>query len=224
MHKYIYSYEQSNIQNKLKQIKSDLTNYEISRIIISMPFHISKSKILNNLKSDLNQKPFFINRKCEFPIKINYTDNLGSDRLCSSVGAYTKYSKRKNLLIVDFGTATTYNFISNGIYSGGIISAGIGTSLKSLSANTKLSGSGLKFPKEIFNVDTSGNINSGILYSALFAYEGIVKFLKKRYKSLYIIVTGGYSDFITEKSKLYNIQDKDLIFEGMDYIYNFNIK
>ena len=97
-------------------------------------------KYLLNIKKSLKSTKFKIleikNLKINKIIKINIKNkkNLGSDRIANAIGA----KKLKNCLIIDFGTATTFDVIKNGIYEGGVIAPGVNLSIKNLSQETAL--------------------------------------------------------------------------------------
>ena len=162
----------------------------------------------------------FINKKIKLPIKIKYSSTLGSDRICSAVAAFSKYRKRKKILIIDFGTATTYNLLINGIYEGGIITPGVETSLHSLINKTSLPIVKLDSKVKLITNDTINNIKSGIWFQNLYTVERIIQEIKKKHKNLFVIATGGLSHLIYGKSELIDKLEKDLVLEGINFILN----
>lgn len=174
------------------------------------------------IKKLLHSPPLYINEDVKLPIKINYKTTLGADRICSSSATYYYY-KQKQILVVDFGTATTYNLIIDGVFMGGMISAGIKTSVDSLISNSSLPAvSEIKFNKDIIAQSTGDAIVNGALYPALFASEGIIKELKKKYKELFVIFTGGFSEVIGKERRTANEIDKNLVLKGINIISQLN--
>ncbi|MDQ3019747.1 MAG: type III pantothenate kinase [Bacteroidota bacterium] len=173
-------------------------------------------KFLNNyFIKNFNIKPVFINRNLKLPVKINYSKGIGNDRICNALAANEIY-KSKNILVIDFGTATTYTLISNKILIGGMISPGIKTSLNSLIKNTSLPNVKLNFPKKIINNTTINNIKAGVLYQSLFSVEKVISELIKTKAGLFVIATGGYSNLISKKTNLINKVDKNLVLKGIN--------
>jgi len=164
------------------------------------------------------KEPVFITRDLNLPIKIDYSKELGNDRICSAAAAFKIIKKKNNILIIDFGTATTYTLLSNGILRGGLISPGIITSLDSMRNKTSLPGVKLDFPKELINNNTLHNISAGVLYQSLFSVERVITEVRKKYKDLYVIATGGNSQLISKKTKLINEVDLNLVLKGINII------
>lgn len=175
-------------------------------------------------------KPTYISAKLKIPIKLKVKkpQNLGSDRLCNAVAGYEMFQHRQNVIVIDFGTATTYDVVlKNGDYLGGIITPGIETSAQSLYLKTSklplLTFKKLKFPKKPIGRNTKDAMNSGIMYSALDSMENMVrrieKFLKLKFK---IIITGGLSGLIYKKTSLEVIRKYDLVLTGINYILRYN--
>jgi len=164
-----------------------------------------------------SKKPVFIHREMKMPIKIDYSKSLGNDRICNAAAAY-KILKKTNILIIDLGTATTYTLITNGTLIGGLISPGIKTSLDSLTDKTSLPSVRLSYPKKLINNNTLDNITAGVLYQSLFTVERIIMEVRKKYKNLYVIATGGNSQLVFKKTKLINVVDKNLVLKGINII------
>lgn len=166
----------------------------------------------------------FIDRSLKLPVKIRYKTGLGNDRICNAVAASQIYDKM-NMLIIDYGTATTYTVLENNIVTGGMISPGVRTSLLSLTARTSLPEVSLNFPSKLFSDNTAGNIRSGVMYQSLFASERVIIELRKKHKDLFVIATGGYSGKMGKRSGLIDKIDKELVLKGINLIisYQFSI-
>ncbi len=171
-------------------------------------------------------EPVIVNSDIDLGIKIYYDDPkvVGADRLCNAVAGFAKYGGP--LIVIDFGTATTYDVVAkNGDYLGGVIAPGIETSAVDLHLRAaKLPKVELHFPSIIIGTDTTSSMQSGILYGALDSMEGMVNRLqgelKKREKTEgKLIATGGFSKFICDHSKLSIRWEPSLVLEGVRLIY-----
>ncbi len=130
----------------------------------------------------LGAEPVIVSADLRLGIKIHYEDphTVGADRLCNAVAGFAKYGGP--LIIIDFGTATTYDVISaRGDYLGGVIAPGIETSAADLHRRAaKLPKIELKFPKEVVGRDTASSMQAGILYGAVDAMEGMIERIKQQ--------------------------------------------
>lgn len=174
-------------------------------------------------------KPMVVGPGIKTGINIKYTNTfeLGADRIVNSVGAYTLYGAP--LIVVDFGTATTFNFISrNGEFLGGCIAPGIKSATESLFENTsRLSRVELVKPSCIIAKNTDANIQAG----TVFGFTGLVDYIVGKMKEesgepdARVIATGGLSNFVLdEKPGLIDIQDRSLTLKGLKIIYDMNKK
>jgi type III pantothenate kinase len=169
---------------------------------------------------------------CPPPLFVDYTtptgiklmvDNpaeLGSDRIVNALAAYQKYGG--NLIIVDFGTATTFDCVSaTGEYLGGAICPGIEISREALFAHAaKLSNVVLRRPPKVIATNTEDYLRSGILWG----YGGQVDALVRRMSDEWgvkpkVIATGGFADLIAGYSDLIDLVDIDLTLEGLRVIW-----
>jgi len=174
------------------------------------------------LVKQLKVKPLMISAELDCGIIIRYDrpSLLGADRLCNAVAAYAKYGGP--VIVVDFGTATKYEAISSrGEYLGGAISIGIGSAAEQLHKRTaKLPEIRLRFPGSVIASDTIGCMQSGILYGAVDAMEGIVRRFKLTIgKNARVIATGGFASLIGSHSRIINHTEPDLVLEGARLIY-----
>ncbi|MBI5402427.1 MAG: type III pantothenate kinase [Ignavibacteriae bacterium] len=209
-------------ENFLNDFKKSLTykKKEVGRIGVSC-LNKNNHKLVDYIcKLRYSIKPEIIKFSKSLPIKIIYEKSLGTDRICSAVAAAVKYRPRKNILVIDFGTATTYNLIINLVYLGGLITPGIITSLSALNSHANLPVAGLKSSGRLVRNKTEANIISGVMHQSLFTTEKVIEKLKKDYKDLFIVCTGGLADIIFKKTKLIDKKDKNLVLEGINYIIN----
>ena len=214
------NYDKNNFIKKLGTLLSFSVQYNSIGISCSSTEHASYIK--NRFRKEENI--FLINADAKLPIKINYSKTLGPDRICGAMGAIKKYPKHKNYLVIDFGTATTYNIVSNGVFKGGLITPGVQTALKSLVENTTLPDVKLKFKGKLYYKNTLDNISNGAVLQSLFFTERIISEYKKEFKNLYVIATGGNAKLIAPLTKLINKTDSDLNLEGLNYFLEYTSK
>lgn len=160
----------------------------------------------------------FVNSEIALPIEIQYERTLGADRICSACGAFHLFGNYKYLLVIDYGTATTFNLIIEGVFKGGLITPGIGTSLRSLVANSTLPYPKLNTKSELISNKTLDNIKYGVINSAVYTTERIVKELKRNYKNLKVAATGGFSIIIKKNTKVIDFYSDKLVLEGLNQI------
>ena len=145
---------------------------------------------------------------------------IGSDRIVNAVAAYEKF--HRDLIIVDFGTATTFCAINRaGEYLGGVIAPGLGISAEALfSRAAKLSKVELTRPKTVIGTDTAGSIQSGLI----FGYAGLVDTLIQRMdgemgRTSYVIATGGLAPVIAPEARSIQHIEPFLTLYGLELLY-----
>ncbi|MBN1481050.1 type III pantothenate kinase [candidate division KSB1 bacterium] len=146
---------------------------------------------------------------------------VGADRLCNAVGGFFKYGGP--LIIVDFGTATTFDVVSvKGEYLGGIIAPGIEMSSMILHQKAaKLPRVYLSFPNKIIGKTTESSIQSGLMYGAVEMVEGFTKRIKEELgQATTNIATGGLARLVLNELRTEYILDSFLTLEGLRIIYN----
>ena len=158
-------------------------------------------------------------------IKVDKYNQLGSDRIANAIGAYSLYEK--NCLIVDFGTATTFDIVRKpGIYEGGVIAPGVKLSILNLNRFTaSLPIFDLKANQKTFGKNTKDALNAGFLWG----YQGLVNNIVRKIKTSFncsfkIILTGGhsktFSKFINNNSTI----EPNITIKGIMHIYRKLIK
>ena len=158
-------------------------------------------------------------------VKINIKNNnqVGSDRIANAVGVYKKY--KSNCIVLDFGTATTFDVITeNGIYNGGIIAPGVNLSLKSLVRSAdQIPIFSIKRQKKIIGKNTIEALRSGFYWGYVGLINNIILKIEKETKKKYkIIFTGGYASlFKTSIIRRFTI-DKNITIKGIIEIFRKN--
>jgi len=158
-------------------------------------------------------------------IKIDKYKQLGSDRIANAIGAYSLY--KKNCLIIDFGTATTFDIMRKpGIYEGGVIAPGVKLSILNLSHFTAaLPVFVLKANQKTFGKNTKDALNAGFLWG----YQGLVNNIIKKIKTSFncsfkIILTGGYSKIFSKFINNNSTIEPNITIKGIMHIYKNLIK
>ncbi len=176
---------------------------------------IKPLKIAPGLKSGLN-------------IRCDDAREVGADRIVNCVSAIVNYGENKPMVVIDFGTATTFNVISeNNEFIGGVISPGIKGSLDSLVNGTaKLPRVEIEAPKSIIAKNTVTNMQAGIVFGFAGLVEYIVKRIKKELKrdDVKTIATGGFSTVIAKEVACIDVVDKLLTLKGLKYLYDLNVE
>ena len=146
-------------------------------------------------------------------IDVNYKE-VGSDRLTNAIGLL---NYKDNFIILDFGTATTFDVITKKSYKGGVIAPGIKISLNTLSDKaTLIPKINLKKIKNIIGIDTISAVRSGFFWGYAGLIDNIFNLIKKETrKSFKLVITGGFSDLFKNSIKSKVVQDKDITVKGL---------
>ena len=158
-------------------------------------------------------------------INIKNKNQVGSDRIANSVGAYKKY--KANCIVLDFGTATTFDVVTKkGIYNGGIIAPGVNLSIKSLiNSADQIPNFHIKKQKKIIGKNTLEALRSGFYWG----YSGLInniilKIEKETKKKFKIIFTGGYANLFRTSIKRSFTIDRNITIKGIIEIFKENKK
>ncbi len=172
-------------------------------------FFLKKFKIKTIEVKELKLKKFI-------QIKVN-KKQVGSDRLCNAI-ALT--NKKSNFIIIDFGTATTFDVVIKNQYLGGIIAPGVSLSLNTLISNASLIPNlKLKEIRQVLGKNTVSAVRSGFYWGYLGLVENIINKIYKQTKKKYkIVITGGFSSLFSKSLKVNPIIDKDITMKGLQRI------
>ncbi len=167
-------------------------------------------------------KPYIVGSGIKVGINVKYDNpkEVGSDRIVGSVAAYKLYGGP--CIVIDCGTATTFNVISDkGEFLGGAIGAGLKSSADALYTGTaKLPKIELAVPKTVIGKTTVANMQSGLVYGYVSMVEGLVARIRKEYgEKLKVIATGGLSEIVASTSKVIDVVDRSLTLKGLNIVY-----
>lgn len=156
----------------------------------------------------------------DMPVKIDNPREVGADRLVNAFSAWTIY--KKPLIVVDFGTATTFDVVSKkGEYIGGVIAPGVNLSLDALHrAAAKLPNVAIQRPPKVVGTGTVSAMQSGIYYGYVGLVEGIVaRIRKERGGVIKVIATGGLASLYSKACPAIDAVEPDLTIMGLKEIY-----
>lgn len=170
---------------------------------------------------DISKKLIYIDNKVplEFKILIDKPETLGADRICALKAARKYYGN--SLIIIDMGTATTFDIINeSGDYIGGFIAAGaagLGDSLYNLTS--LLPRVEISKISSIIAKSTVEAIESGIFFGYISMIEGLISRVKALYPNYKVLLTGGWSNVFKDELKHIDYIDTDLLRKGLMEIY-----
>ena len=146
-------------------------------------------------------------------IKVNYKQ-VGSDRLTNAISLL---NNKDNFIILDFGTATTFDVVVKKNYKGGIIAPGIQISLNTLSDKaTLIPKIDLKQIKKVIGIDTNSAVRSGFFWGYAGLIDNIINLIKKETgKPFKLVITGGFSDLFKNSIKTKVVLSKDITIKGL---------
>ena len=157
-------------------------------------------------------------------IKAENSKEVGADIIVNSVSAFKKYGGP--IIVIDFGTATTFDVISEDCsLLGVVIAPGIKTSLEGLVSNTaQLPMIELEAPTSAYGRNTKTAMQAGVVFGFAGLVENIVNKIKKSLKNadVKVVATGGLGEIIAKEVKCINFVDRTLTLRGLEYVYKLN--
>ena len=202
---------------------SDIKSKDIRHIVISCVVPPLVSILDSFCRKYLGRHPLWVDAKSVniMPILYNNPDEVGADRIANSIAAFEKY--KTSLIVVDFGTATTFDAVSeDGEYLGGAICPGIMISAEALFLKaSKLPRVEIfSHPEKIIGKDTASSIRSGIIYGYAGLVDGIVRRMKIEMGTApKVVATGGVSDLMADVCDSIEEVEPSLTLEGLRIIY-----
>jgi type III pantothenate kinase len=173
----------------------------------------------------LHIDPLLISADLDLGMRVLYQDPyaVGADRLCNAVAGKDRYGLP--LIIIDFGTATTFDCVDQaGDYLGGIICAGIESTASLLHQRAaKLPKIELSFPDKVIGINTQQSMQSGILIGTVKMIEGLIVEIRKELSgNPKVIATGGLAHIVSKRTDYIDRVDYNLNLEGIYLIYHRN--
>jgi len=205
---------------------SQVDFHDVTDMIISCVVPPLLSTIEEFAEKYFHIKPLIVGPgiKTGMPIRYDNPKEVGADRIVNAVAAYEKY--KSALVIVDFGTATTFDYVSaDGAYMGGAIAPGVLISCEALFQKASKLPRVEIFarPKSVIAKDTISSMNVGIIYGYAGLVDGIVNRMKKESgEELTVVATGGLAPIICEVSETIDHVEEFLTLEGLMIVFKRN--
>jgi len=209
-----------------------LSTSQVKHIIISSVVPPVESTLTQVCQSYFKIKPLFVEPgiKTGMPVLVDNPAELGADRLVNAIAAFERYGGPA--IIVDFGTATTFDVVSSkGEYLGGIISPGLGISADALfSMAARLGRVDIKRPPKVIGTTTVTHIQSGLYYGYIGLVDGILERMiaemrddpRNGSQKPKILATGGLARLIAEDSRYISTIDDMLTLDGLRIVFERN--
>ncbi len=197
----------------------DITKVIIASVVPKMMYSFTSGII-----KYLNCQPLIVEAGIKTGIRIETSEpkQIGPDRIVDAVGAYEQYGGP--IIVVDYGTATTYDFVSaDGAFQGGVISPGIRISADALCNSTaNLPEIEIKCPGAVIAKETTSSMQAGLFYGTIGQTEYIIRRIKAESGAgdATVVATGGLGKIISESTDEIDIYDADLTLKGLSLIYN----
>ncbi len=201
---------------------------EIEGAVIASVVPNTMHSLVNAIKKYMKRTPLIIGPGTKTGIKIDTPNprEIGADRIVDAVAAYELYGGP--VLVIDFGTATTYDLVTeDGRFTAGITAPGIRISAKALWEDTaRLPEVEILKPKSILAQDTISSMQAGLVYGQIGQTEYIIQCVKKEtgYDNLKVVATGGLGRIIASETNMIDQYDITLTLRGLQLIYQRNQK
>ncbi|MDE3120289.1 MAG: type III pantothenate kinase [Paracoccaceae bacterium] len=205
----------------LNRIDARITEAIISSTVPRVVFNL---RVLCNRYYDC--RPLVVGKpECALPAapRVDIGTTVGPDRLVNAAGAFDRYGG--DLIVVDFGTATTFDVVDiDGAYIGGVIAPGVNLSLEALHmAAAALPHVDVTKPQSAIGTNTVACMQSGIYWGYIGLCEGIVRQIRaERDRPMRVIATGGLAPLFEQGTMLFDKVDDDLTIHGLTVIHQYN--
>ena len=207
------------LQNAGKTLK-DIEGISLASVVPPLT-----GRVIQACREYLKQEPLVVDAGVKTGIKVRYEDPkaVGADRICDAVAVMKLYGGPA--CVVDFGTATTFNAITNdGEYLGGAITAGINLAAEALYTRAaKLPRIDLQVPPSVIGRNTVHAMQSGLLFGYVSMIEGMVaRFRAELGDEMKVVATGGLAEVVAKETKVIGIIAPWLTLEGLRLIWELN--
>ena len=208
---------------QLQRIDAPITDVIVSSVVPQVVFNL---RVLSNRYYET--RPLVVGKPdCALPVGVRVDEGtaVGADRLVNTVGAYDRHGG--DLIVVDFGTATTFDVVdTDGAYIGGTIAPGVNTSLRALHlAAAALPYVDITKPQKVIGTNTVNCIQSGVFWGYVGLIEGNCRAIQAEFgKPMKVIGTGGLSTLFDQGTNIFNALEADITLHGLVLIHAHNIK
>ena len=205
---------------------SDFSSREIKAIIIASVVPPLTPTIMELCERYFGLTPMIVGPgiKTGISIKMDNPKEVGADRIVNAVAVFAKH--HRPAIVVDFGTATTFDYVSStGDYMGGVIAPGVNISAEALFLHaSKLPRVEVARPPHVVGKNTVAAMQAGIFYGYVGLVEGIVERMKRELRcDPLVVATGGLARAIAAETPKIQIIDENLTLEGLRIIYEKNV-
>ena len=205
----------------IRKVKAEITEAIISSTVPRVVFNL---RVLCNRYYDC--RPLVVGKPgCELPVapRVDAGTTVGPDRLVNTVAGFARHGS--NLIVVDFGTATTFDVVDDdGAYIGGVIAPGVNLSLEALhAAAAALPHVDVTRPAQAIGTNTVACMQSGVYWGYVGLVEGIVREIRReRERPTKVIATGGLASLFAQGTELFHQIEDDLTMHGLVLINAYN--
>ena len=206
---------------QFQDIEADITEAIVSSTVPRVVFNL---RVLCNRY--FNCRPVVVGRPdCALPVdvRVDQGTRVGPDRLVNTVAGYDLHGG--DLIVVDFGTATTFDVVaSDGAYVGGVIAPGVNLSLQALhEAAAALPLVDVTMPNQVIGRNTVDCMQSGIFWGYVGLIDGLVARIKsERGRAMKVIGTGGLAPLFQQGDTLFDVFEDNLTMHGLTVIHRYN--
>ena len=205
----------------MRRVDATITDAIISSTVPRVVFNL---RVLCNRYFDC--RPIVVGKpECALPVapRVDQGTTVGPDRLVNTVGAHDRHGG--DLVVVDFGTATTFDVVdTDGAYIGGVIAPGVNLSLEALHmAAAALPHVDISRPAKAIGTNTVACMQSGVYWGYIGLVEGIVREVRReRDRPMKVIATGGLASLFAQDTELFHSVEDDLTMHGLVLIHRHN--
>jgi type III pantothenate kinase len=200
----------------------EISNETISAVAISSVVPPARPALEEMSSRYFGIVPLFIEATMDLGMPVLYRppEDVGADRIVNGIAAYSQFGGP--VIVVDFGTATTFDAVSaRGEYMGGVIVPGIGISAEALFLRAaRLPRVEIRRPPKVIGDSTVSSMQSGLYWGYAALVDGIIRRMKQELKNARVVSTGGWAELLSDACEEIQTVEKNLTLEGMRLIYN----
>lgn len=199
----------------------DISNGTVTAIVVSSVVPPARPALEEVALRYFGVQAFFIEATMDLGMPVLYSPpgDVGADRIVNAIAAYEEFGGPA--IVVDFGTATTFDAISlEGEYMGGVITPGIGISSEALFLRAaRLPRIEIRKPEKVIGDSTVASMQSGLYWGYAGLVDGVLRRMKEELENPHVVATGGLAELIFPACEEIDSVEKNLTLEGMRLIY-----